>query len=71
MTTVQLTSSFLSHFDFDETTRVLTVHFKNGKSYPYANVDDETIRNFAAAPSHGAHFSAHIKGKFEAPKEGA
>lgn len=62
-------SSFLAGASYDKETSVMTVHFRNGKEYKFADVLEETYKEFCEAPSAGIYFSANIKGKFEPPKE--
>lgn len=39
----------------------LSVTFKNGKTYHYANVPEEKYQALLAASSKGSHFATHIK----------
>lgn len=62
-------SAFLAGASYNPETKVLTVHFRNGKEYQYADVPEETYKEFCEAESAGVYYSANIKNKFEAPKE--
>jgi hypothetical protein len=42
----------------------LTVHFKNGTAYSYANVPADEHKKLMEAESVGKHFGEHIRGKF-------
>jgi hypothetical protein len=55
-------SSAFSNFSYDEGSKTLQVTFtKTGKTYLYEGVPKEDFDKFAAAPSAGQHFNAHIK----------
>lgn len=71
MTTYQndLNSSFLESATYDSDTSVLTIKFKNGKEYPYADVPKEIYDDLITAESAGTFFSREIKSKFKAPEE--
>lgn len=46
----------------------LTVRFKNGTEYSYANVPAGVHANLMTAESVGRHFNEHIKGKYDHTK---
>ena len=59
-----LRSSNLSNAEYNEETRQLTIEFKSGTTYTYADVDEATYASLLTAPSPGAYFAANIKDKF-------
>ncbi len=59
-----LKSSNLSSADYDEEAHLLTVVFKGGGTYVYANVDEATYQGLLAAPSPGSYFASKIKDNF-------
>lgn len=48
-----LQSSALAGVDYDTDTKTLTVTFRNGQSYPLANVPDEIYDQLISSPSPG------------------
>lgn len=48
-----LASSAIASADYDTDTRVLTVTFKSGQSYPLADVPEEIYDQFVSSPSPG------------------
>jgi len=61
----QVQSSNLKAIDYSYITGTLSVQFKNGKQYEYANVSPATYAAFLAAPSAGSFFSSTIKGFYK------
>ncbi len=61
-------SSHISSIDYSIITGNLTVEFKNGKSYEYADVSKATYAAFLIAPSKGLFLSNNLKGKYETSK---
>mgnify|MGYP003747505563 CR=1 FL=1 len=57
-------SSVLSRAVYDEKLRILTITFKNGKSYSYYNLPQEIWQAFKEADSKGRFFISNIKGKY-------
>lgn len=49
---------------------VLTVKFKGGGTYEYADVPADLHDKMIAAESAGKFFHAHVKGKFNHKKQG-
>lgn len=66
MTTTKVESSNISEIGFDNGT--LSVAFKGGNVYTYAQVPSELHDAFLAAESKGKFFAENIKGKFETKK---
>lgn len=62
-------SSFLASCQYDEEKQLLTVIFRNGKEYQYADVPKEVFEEFKDAESAGIYFSSQIKNKYQAPKK--
>ncbi len=57
-------SSVLSRAVYDEKLRILTISFKNGRSYNYYNVPEEIWKSFKDADSKGRFFISNIKGRY-------
>ena len=64
----QLRSSNLNSAEYDAETRQLTIQFKGGGVYTYADVDESVYEGLLAAPSPGAYFAANIKDTFSFTK---
>jgi len=60
----QLRSSNLQSADYDAETQTLTIVFKGGGVYTYADVDQGTYDGLLAAPSPGKYFAGQIKDVF-------
>ncbi|MBU3577489.1 KTSC domain-containing protein [Polynucleobacter sp. UK-Kesae-W10] len=56
----QVKSSNVHGYHYDPTVRVLTIQFKTGKSYKYADVSPDSMGKLLAADSFGSHLSKHI-----------
>lgn len=59
-----LNSSFLDGCEYDEDSQELTITFRNGKIYIYADVPQEVVAEFTDAASPGNYYSTNIKGKY-------
>ena len=64
-----VTSSQLHSIGYDPETKTLAIKFKTGGVYHYADVPESEHKAMMAAPSHGKHFYANIKGKFKFTKQ--
>ncbi len=71
MTLTPVTSSNIAAIGHDPITHDLTVAFKNGTEYTYADVPLDTHADLMAAPSVGQYFNRNIKDKYKATKSGA
>jgi hypothetical protein len=60
----EVTSSNLHAIGFDETTKTIAVHFKNGSIWHYPGANPALWDRFVAAESKGKFFNSSIKGKF-------
>ena len=58
---IAVESSNIAAVGYDETTKKLTVNFKNGSSYIYADVEKEKAQAIVGADSVGKYLNAHIK----------
>lgn len=65
---IKADSSNIETIDYDPTTKVLTIQFKNKTVYTYANVGVIDYSNLMRAPSQGQYFAKSIRGKFKAKK---
>ena len=61
-------STNLSGIGYDAEKKILSVRFRSGAIYNYANVDLDTATDFYAAPSRGSYFARNIKGKYPGMK---
>lgn len=57
-------SSNIEGFEYDETTQVLTVEFKNGGRYNYYDVPEVVFDRMKAAPSKGQFLAENIKSTY-------
>ena len=64
MITTTLNSTFLREATYDSTSRMLTVVFKNGRTYSYQNVDRSVYDGLINARSSSRFFGANIRGQF-------
>mgnify|MGYP003115799431 len=62
--TTTLNSNFLKEATYNAGTRMLTVVFKNGRTYTYQGVDQTTYQGLISADSSSRFFSANIRDKF-------
>jgi hypothetical protein len=62
--TTEIQSSNLHAIGFDEPTKTLAVHFRNGAIWHYPGASPELWKRFDAAESKGKFFNDYIKGKF-------
>jgi len=54
-------SSTIAGFDYNETTQILAVEFKNGGRYNYYDVPAVVFERMKAAPSKGQFLAQNIK----------
>lgn len=55
-------SSAIQAFEYDSTTKVLTILFVRGNvSYEYPGIPEEVIKNWLQAESMGKYFNKYIK----------
>ena len=64
MITTTLNSTFLREASYDSSRRMLTVVFKNGRTYSYQNVDKTVYDGLINARSSSRYFGTNIVGKF-------
>lgn len=70
------TSSNVQGVEYDEPSKRLTMHFRNGGAYHHDGVKLEEYHNLVGAESVGKHYHGHIRGKYPTtkvepePKEG-
>ena len=57
----KVNSSDLDDIEYNETTRILTITFKNGSIYEYENVPKQEYLGLMSAASHGRYFAQNIK----------
>ncbi|HYM33421.1 MAG TPA: KTSC domain-containing protein [Candidatus Cybelea sp.] len=55
-------SSNIEGYRYDD--GVLTVRFRNGRTYAYAGVPEQVYEGFHNAPSKGAYLHRHIKQRY-------
>lgn len=69
MTTVQTPQSgTLSHWEHDEKSGTLTVHFRSGKKYAYFDVDLGAVGALRAAQSVGAFLAKTLRPNYRHAK---
>lgn len=56
-------SSHIASVAHDPTTNTMTVLFRDGSRFHYADISAEKHQQLMAASSIGKHFAQHIKGK--------
>jgi len=61
---VALDSSFIAGASYNPLSGTLVVFMRSGASYPYHHVPYSVYIGFITAPSPGAYYNAHIKGKY-------
>ncbi len=61
MTETITQSSLIEKFSYDETLKVLHIHFRRGGHYGYNEVTPDEFESFRSAESHGKHFLTQIK----------
>jgi hypothetical protein len=65
----QLKSSNLDSADYSAETQSMTIVFRGGGRYSYADVPESVYAGLLAAPSPGSYFASTIKDKFSFVKE--
>ncbi len=63
-----LRSSNLASADYSPETRTLSITFKSGSVYTYADVDEAAYQGLLAAPSPGKYFAENIRDTFTSTK---
>ena len=63
-----LKSSLFSSTDYDEASKTLTLHFRNGETYSYPDVSPDTFHNLIHAQSAGQFFQKNIRPHFQGIK---
>jgi hypothetical protein len=61
-------SSNIDRIGYDADANRMTVRFKGGLTYSYADVPPEVHKAFRKAESKGSYFHQHIRGAFEHSK---
>ena len=62
--TTTLNSNFLKEATYNAGSRMLTVVFKNGRTYTYQGVDQSIYQGLISADSSSRFFGTNIRGKF-------
>jgi KTSC domain len=57
-------SSNLDEVGYDPHTHTLSVKFRNGGHYEYADVPSQAYLDLIRADSKGKHFHAHVRGQY-------
>lgn len=65
------TSSNIKAVEYEDQTRQMVVHFRNGGSYTVHDVDSTMYYEFKGAPAPGKFFHARIKERHRIVKHGA
>ena len=61
---INANSSNIERFKYDPLSRVLKVEFKNGGTYDYFDVPEQTFTNMCNASSKGQYLAQQIKGTY-------
>jgi hypothetical protein len=64
-----LRSSNLASADYAPETQSMTIVFKGGGRYSYADVPESVYAGLLAAPSPGSYFAQNVKDKYSFVKE--
>ena len=62
--TVPLASSFLSSVLYDAANLMMTVTFRDGRTYTFEGVDQATADAFTTSPSPSRFFNQELKGRY-------
>jgi hypothetical protein len=65
----QLKSSNLDSADYSAETQEMTIVFKGGGRYSYADVPESVYAGLLSAPSPGGYFAQNVKDKYSFVKE--
>jgi len=57
-------SSNIAGFDYEKTTKVLTIEFKGGTRYNYYDVPEHVVEQMKRAPSKGQFHAQNIKNAY-------
>lgn len=61
-------STNIAAVGYDRERELMRVRFRDGSEYDYPNVKAGKYAELVGAPSIGAHFAAHIRGKLESTR---
>ena len=61
---VQVISSSISDVEYEVGSKVMTVKFKNGRTYEYANVPREVFQELLTSDSKGRFFNQNIRDNY-------
>ncbi len=59
----RLSSSALTHAEWDRETQTLTVTFVNGQSYSYGDVSEDEFDALVNSSSPGRYWNSYLKGR--------
>lgn len=62
-------SSWIASSDYDSSEQTLTITTKNGETYNYLGVSENTADSFKAADSQGTYHNEVIRGRFDCEKQ--
>ena len=68
MAKVPVKSSLITHADYNEPAKTLTLHFADGARYHYADVPSLIYKELLHAHSAGKYFHTAIRGVYQATK---
>lgn len=57
-------SAVIAAYDYDVTTKTLTICFHSGKVYNYLQVPEKAFKEMRSTMVKGIWFNRHIKGKY-------
>jgi KTSC domain len=65
MRATAVASTTLAAVDYDPSAQMLWLEFRSGAVYRYCDVPLAVYQSLLTAPSKGAYFNRHIRGRFE------
>ena len=65
MLLTNVNSSNIASAGHDPESNIMVIQFRNGATYQYLNIPEQTYQDMLNAPSIGQYFNSHIRGKFE------
>ncbi len=65
MTMTKVKSSNIDAIGYDPATLTMRIQFRGGKVRQYTGVPTESHQSFLHSESVGAHFAAHIRGRYD------
>jgi hypothetical protein len=61
-------SSNIESVGYDPASKTMQVKFRSGSTHEYGGISPEVHAAFMGASSHGAHYAAHVRGRYPGKK---